>query len=58
MIADWVVRVMAAWIQYRRSGKGTLQSVRLLAGFLAGVFGFLFSLIGMAGAASLVRQLN
>jgi uncharacterized membrane protein YeaQ/YmgE (transglycosylase-associated protein family) len=32
--------------------------VGLLAGFLAGALGFLFSLIGMAGAAGLVNQLN
>jgi hypothetical protein len=32
--------------------------VGLLAGFLAGIFGFLLSLIGMAGAAGLANQLN
>ena len=57
----WGGPLLAVWYYKRQSGTMTMNqaiSVGLLAGFLAGVLGFLFSLIGMAGAASLVRQLN
>jgi hypothetical protein len=57
----WGGPLLAVWFYKRQSGTMTMNqaiSVGLLAGFLAGVFGFLFSLIGMAGAVSLIRQLN
>ena len=57
----WGGPLLAVWFYKRQSGTMSMNqaiSVGVLAGFLAGVFGFLFSLIGMAGAASLVRQLN
>ena len=57
----WGGPLLAVWFYKRQSGTMNMNQaiyVGLLAGFLAGVFGFLFSLIGMAGAAGLMNQLN
>jgi hypothetical protein len=57
----WGGPLLAVWFYKRQSRAMNMNqaiSVGLLAGFLAGVLGFLFSLIGMAGAAGLVKQLN
>lgn len=57
----WGGPLLAVWFYKRQSGTMNMNqaiSVGLLAGFLAGALGFLFSLIGMAGAASLVGLLN
>lgn len=57
----WGGPLLAVWFYKRQSGTMNMNQaiyVGLLAGFLAGALGFLFSLIGMAGVATLVRQLN
>jgi uncharacterized membrane protein YeaQ/YmgE (transglycosylase-associated protein family) len=57
----WGGPLLAVWFYKRQSGAMNMNQaiyVGLLAGFLAGALGFLFSLIGMAGAAGLVNQLN
>jgi hypothetical protein len=57
----WGGPLLAVWFYKRKSGTMTMNQalyVGLLAGFLAGALGFLLSLIGMAGAAGLVNQLN
>jgi hypothetical protein len=57
----WGGPMLAVWFYKRQSGTMSMNQgiyVGLLAGFLAGALGFLFSLVGMAGAAGLVNQLN
>ncbi len=57
----WGGPLLAVWFYKRQSGSMNMNQaivVGLLTGFLAGVLGFLLSLIGMAGAAGLVNQLN
>jgi hypothetical protein len=57
----WGGPLLAVWFYKRQTGTMTLNQgiyVGLLTGLFAGVLGFLFSLVGMAGAAGLVNQLN
>jgi hypothetical protein len=57
----WGGPLLAVWFYKRQSGTMTMNQgiyVGLLTGFLAGVLGFLFSLVGMAGAAGLMNQLR
>ncbi len=57
----WGGPLLAVWFYKRQTGTMNMNQgiyVGLLTGFLAGVLGFLFSLIGMAGAASLASVLN
>ncbi len=57
----WGGPLLAVWFYKRQTGTMNMNHaiyVGLLTGFLAGVLGFLFSFVGMAGAAGLVRLLN
>ncbi len=57
----WGGPLLAVWFYKRQTGSMSMNQaiyVGLLAGFLAGVLGFLFSLVGMAGAAGLVNQMQ
>ncbi len=57
----WGGPLLAVWFYKRQTGTMTMNQaigVGVLAGVFAGVLGFLFSLIGMAGAAGLVNQLR
>jgi hypothetical protein len=57
----WGGPLLAVWFYKRQSGSMNMNQavyVGLLSGFLAGVLGFLLSLVGMAGAATLLNQLN
>jgi hypothetical protein len=57
----WGGPLFAVWFYKRQSGTMTMTQatyVGLLTGFLAGALGFIFSLVGMAGAAGLMNQLR
>ena len=57
----WGGPLLATWFYKRQTGTMTMNqaiAVGVLAGVFAGVLGFLFSLIGMAGASGLVNQLS
>jgi len=57
----WGGPLLATWFYKRQTGTMSLSQavgVGVLAGVFAGLFGFLLSLIGMAGASGLVNQLR
>jgi uncharacterized membrane protein YeaQ/YmgE (transglycosylase-associated protein family) len=57
----WGGPLLAVWFYKRQTGTMNMNQgiyVGLLSGFLAGALGFVFSLVGMAGAAGLMSQLN
>jgi len=57
----WGGPLLAAWYYKRQTGAMTMNhavSVGTLAGLFAGIFGFLLSLVGMAGASGLADQVN
>lgn len=57
----WGGPLLAAWFYKNQTGTMTMNQaigVGVLAGVLAGLMGFLLSLIGMAGASGLVNQLR
>jgi hypothetical protein len=58
-IGFWGSAVLAVWIYFRMTGSLTLgQAVAIgtLTGFWAGLFGFLLSFVGLAGAAALLNS--
>jgi hypothetical protein len=58
-IGFWGSAVLAVWIYLRMTGSLTLgQGVAIgaLTGFWAGLFGFLLSFVGLAGAAALLNS--
>jgi hypothetical protein len=55
----WAGPLLAVWLYKRQAGSVTLGQgvlVGLVAGVWAGVFGFALSLVGLAGAAALMRS--
>jgi hypothetical protein len=55
----WIGPIFAVWFYVRQTGSVTLgQSIGIgtLAGLFAGIFGFLLSLVGLAGAAALMNS--
>ena len=55
----WGSAVLAVWLYFRMTGSVTLgQAVAIgtLAGFWAGLFGFLLSFVGLAGASALLNS--
>jgi len=55
----WVGPLLAVWLYKRQTGAVTLGQgvgVGVLAGVWAGVFGFALSLVGLAGAAALMKS--
>jgi hypothetical protein len=55
----WAGALLAVWIYKRQTGSVTLGQgviVGMLAGVWAGVFGFILSLFGMAGAEALMKS--
>ncbi len=58
-IGFWGGPLLAVWLYKRQEGTLTLgQGVAagVVAGFWAGVFGFILSLVGLAGAAALMKS--
>jgi hypothetical protein len=58
-VGFWGSAVLAVWLYFRMTGSVTLgQAVAIgtLAGFWAGLFGFLLSFIGLAGASALLNS--
>jgi hypothetical protein len=58
-IGFWGSSVLAVWLYQRMTGSVTLgQAVAIgtLAGFWAGLFGFLLSFVGLAGASALINS--
>jgi hypothetical protein len=57
----WVGPLFATWLYKRNTGSITTKEgiwVGVVAGAIAGVIGFLLSLVGVAGAAGMVNQVN
>jgi len=57
----WLGPLFAVWLYKRMTGTLTTKEgvwVGVTAGIIAGILGFLLSFIGLAGAASLVNQIN
>lgn len=55
----WAGPLLAVWLYKRQAGTLTLGQgvgVGVLAGVWAGVFGFILSLVGLAGAAALMKS--
>jgi hypothetical protein len=58
-VGFWGSAVFAVWLYWRMTGSVTLgQAVAIgtLAGFWAGLFGFLLSFVGLAGAGALLNS--
>ncbi len=57
----WGGPLLAAWYYNRQTGAMTMNhaiSVGALTGLFAGIFGFLLSFVGLAGASGLANQLG
>jgi len=58
-VGFWGSAVLAVWLYQRMTGSVTLGqavAVGTLAGFWAGLFGFLLSFVGLAGAGALLNS--